>query len=38
MADNSININNKMNNHLSPQAIEHNKDHDIFGNPGPGLG
>ena len=30
--------NNKMNNHLSPQAIEHSKDNDIFGNPGSGLG
>jgi len=37
MVNNSTNI-NKMNNHLSPQLIEHKKNqwHD-FGNPGAGL-
>ena len=36
MVDNSINL-NKMNNHLSPQLIEHKKkDHDIWQSPGLG--
>jgi ribosomal protein L18 len=40
MVNNSNNI-NKTNNHISPQIIEHKKDHDIIyvdGNPGSGLG
>jgi len=34
---NSINI-NKINNHISPQLIEHRKDQDDVGNTCPGLG
>jgi len=36
MVNNFTNI-KEMNNHLSPQMIEHIKDHDV-GNPGPGFG
>ena len=37
--NNSINI-NKMNNHLSPRIIDHNKQTTTYNvrNPGPGLG